>query len=706
MKDRYFAAACAWPSALLRLEQVLVAGFVFTLPLLLYTGNSEYGYTKTVYAFAVITLLLVLWGARAWGTGRLDVHLPPLTLPGLGLILAGALSLVNATSLGMGLQSLAVLTYFALFYLYLANAVEDTGTLQLYLGAILLAAFGTALYGLLQDHGLVPGKPGVTSGPAAMISSLGNPNYLAGFLSYLLLPGAWLSWQVRARWLKLLFLLCVGLSGYVMLLAGAIGPRLGLLGGLAVLVLGGTLSRLSARALRRLGVAVLVGTLLLTALWFVVPTPQDGEAGPLGGVKATLIAFWRENSGRTRSWDWWVGWEMFRDRPLLGVGLGNYKVNFLTYKARFLQTPQGAAYDFYIPRAVQAHNDYVQALAETGILGALAVLWLLVSLIVTAWRDVRRPQGRAARLALYAGAAGYLVHALVSFPAHLPASSLAFVLVLGLAHARPLRPQARRLTLQGRPLQVAVLAGALAGLTIVTLAYRDWRANVHLDLGNTYLQRGLYRLAQEEYRKSLALDFEPAEVLYRLGTVARMLGEPERAIAYLERSLRRFPVEQTYLLLGALKLQQKDYDGARAAVEQLLATLPAPDLRKEAELLRAVIAVRSGDLEDGLARLDALTAKYPDFEKLYVFLGETYLARYRQTGEPADREQALQAYRRAGQIVARKRARTEQQWQRIQERLAAGQVVPSDEVGRVRSSLDYLDQIEAEIERVLQALGS
>ena len=59
---------------------------------------------------------------------------------------------------------------------------------------------------------------------------------------------------------------------------------------------------------------------------------------------------------------------------MVGIGLGNYKLNFLSYKADFLSTPRGQDYSFYIPRAAQAHNDYVQALAEVGLLGGLAIL--------------------------------------------------------------------------------------------------------------------------------------------------------------------------------------------------------------------------------------------------------------------------------------------------------------------------------------------
>ena len=100
-------------------------------------------------------------------------------------------------------------------------------------------------------------------------------------------------------------------------------------------------------------------------------------------------------------------------------------------------------YDGYVEDHV--HNDYIEALAETGLLGGfcgLAFLWLL-------FREARKSftaeQGHFSR-ALHAGAiaavCGLLIHSLVDFNLHIPSNALLFLLQAYLATSPPLPSQA------------------------------------------------------------------------------------------------------------------------------------------------------------------------------------------------------------------------------------------------------------------------
>lgn len=86
-------------------------------------------------------------------------------------------------------------------------------------------------------------------------------------------------------------------------------------------------------------------------------------------IKARLVNFFNflDTSSIDRRIIWHAGWKMFVSRPLLGVGLGTFMFNF----AKFVEPgyPYGAPY---------AHNCYLQKSAETGVIGLLSFLLILV----------------------------------------------------------------------------------------------------------------------------------------------------------------------------------------------------------------------------------------------------------------------------------------------------------------------------------------
>ena len=121
---------------------------------------------------------------------------------------------------------------------------------------------------------------------------------------------------------------------------------------------------------------------------------------------------------------------IFFDHPVKGVGIGAIVRVFPQYDAGY----DGLVVD-------HVHNDYIELLAETGILGGLcgfAFLWLLFR---GAWRSFTAEQGHFSR-ALHAGAitatCGLLLHSFVDFNLHIPSNAMLFLLQAYIATSAPL----------------------------------------------------------------------------------------------------------------------------------------------------------------------------------------------------------------------------------------------------------------------------
>ena len=608
----------------------LLAFVVFALPMFIWPGITEYGYGKSIAALIAISALTILWGLDGWRKGTWVIRLPWMTLPVLGIVLAGLLSLVAATNARVVIQSLVLIVFFHQFLLLLVNHVREQRDVNLLLFAVLSSAFLVALYGLLQYLGIMRGAAG-GSGIGEIISTMGNRNYLGGFLLYLLFPAAILLVRLRSGTLRIAAILLIAFCfGTVLLVqqtatvVSLVVAGLALLAGLAIFRPVAPIRR------NRIWLLVFLAVIAITYLVQAPSGPLNSIVGLSADERSWIGELWARNSGNVRSWDWWVGWEMFKDHPITGIGLGNYKINFIPYKAIFLATPRGADYSFYIARAAQAHNEYVQVAAELGIVGLLALAGLLIVLPLTLWKRIRRNKDEADRfdlLLLSVGAVAFLVHCLVSFPAHLPASMVAVLLAVGLAHSTAYGTTGLfEVRLRRGGLKATLVAVSLIGLAVSIVAGRDLAANILMGEGIRQLQFGQSHLAEATLRKSIALDFAPRQTYFHLAGAQLSLGAQEAALANLERCLTRFTDESVYLLHADVSLSLGQIEAARDSIALLLATHPQRETEIKARYIQANIAARGGDLAEATHLLLRLADDAPDNRLAYIALGSIYQA--------------------------------------------------------------------------------
>jgi tetratricopeptide (TPR) repeat protein len=388
---------------------------------------------------------------------------------------------------------------------------------------------------------------------------------------------------------------------------------------------------------------------------------------------------WERNAGRVRAWDWWVGYEMWQDYPLTGVGLGGYKIFFVPYKPEFLASPQGQAYAFPIARAAQAHNEYVQVAAELGLMGVVALVAGMVLLGIGVWRRLSaqgEPPRRLELLLLLAGVATTFLHAGVSFPWHLPASSLAFVVTLGCLFSSRYAPAKERvLEISGRLLPTAVGLVVGLGLVVSVIAVRDLVSNGLLLAGQNALFLGNAHLARTHLERAVQLDFCPRHSLYWLGLAQLRAGDLAGAQETLARAFTRYRAEPIYMYLASLDIELGNLSRARELLTELLASRPARDLELSARYLLAVVELREGDVPAAMARLEELLELAPDYPEALVLLGDIARGELRF-------EDARDYYQRALQVLEGKIRRLERKLQRPLTLKERGAVL--DELERLR----------------------
>jgi O-antigen ligase len=282
--------------------------------------------------------------------------------------------------------------------------------LERLLRGLLWPASLMALVGILQYHGFHPLALASSQrgGRLAITSLAGNPGDLA---AYLVLPclvaqlslgrrlRAGEEWASPGVWGTALAL---AVSLYAMLLTQTLAA--------VAAVLAGTLLLWAPRVPRRRAAALLAASLVAVALLAagVAPLRQRvlEKAQALAEGNWNWLLTGRLDGWRTAAW-------MLREHPLTGIGQGAYRAEFAPAKLVLLD--HGVKFFAGLPEPgfANAHNELLEAGAEWGIPGLLALAWALWVLLAALRRAGRSPKDQALA---WAGTVALGILSLVDFP--------------------------------------------------------------------------------------------------------------------------------------------------------------------------------------------------------------------------------------------------------------------------------------------------
>ena len=370
-----------------------------------------------------VSLLFIIWVFFAYRDPEIVIQWSPLNWPFLGFIGIGVLQLAlhwSANPFFTRVELLRFSAYFIVFFLT-AQAFRERSDLVKLIWFLVLLGFSVGLLGIVQFFTSPDTIYWIRSLPegGTVFGPYVNRNHFAGFVELVAPVGlALLVFRgIRRELFAITGLLTIIPVG-ALILSGSRGGIVCFAFEVAVLAL-------LARTRKGLQGATMI------AIAFV-GVASIALIAWLGAGKA-IARFSKTQIGDvslSRRASMFRGAEhIFLDHPVKGVGLGTIVTVFPGYDTGY----DGRVVD-------HVHNDYIEALAETGILGGLcgvAFLWLLFT---GARRSFVAEQGHFSR-AFHAGAiaalCGILLHSCVDFNLHIPSNALLFLLQVYLATSMP-----------------------------------------------------------------------------------------------------------------------------------------------------------------------------------------------------------------------------------------------------------------------------
>ena len=386
--------------------------------------------------YAAVALMVILWSVDALKRGEVKLSTSMLQIPlyaaaayaavqsipfGTMAEIAGISGIPRTISLDPFATQMSALHFaaLALFFSISLALVDSASRIRKLVIVIAVFGFAYAFFAILQSV-LSPGKIyGIYEVRFAVpFGSFVNRHNFAAYMEMTIaLPLGMLFAGAVARDKRLLYITAISLMGVALLMSGSRGGLVAFLAQVIFLVILTTRTKSKRALYLKLGFAALLVAGVVVGSIFI------GGESSLTRVAETATS---NDITTDRGHIWSVTTRVIADNVPLGAGFGALGVAYTAF-----DTHSG------LERAEQAHNDYMQVVADAGLVGAVIGLFFLFCLFREGLSsaNVDNTLRRGVAVGALAGLFAVLVHSIFDFVLHTTAIALLFITLMTLVVA-------------------------------------------------------------------------------------------------------------------------------------------------------------------------------------------------------------------------------------------------------------------------------
>jgi tetratricopeptide (TPR) repeat protein len=283
-------------------------------------------------------------------------------------------------------------------------------------------------------------------------------------------------------------------------------------------------------------------------------------------VTAILFFIDRESSmGRILAWR--ISLPMFYKNPLFGVGYNNFAIEFLNYQALFFQEKSNLSLACKAANLKQAHCEYLQAFCETGFVGGLLFILIIIIPIYQLYKDRHNDNGTFYILLILLGIA---LHSLIDTPLHVMTILVISYILFGFSPFSKFTLHIKSKILSFILLLLSIILFVFLGYKTLMQypAYHSWQR------GYDCIENRNLDCAISNYEQALKSLPDKGELLFHLGAAQVLEGKYSGGIALLKKSLSNFNDRNIYLSLSYAYLRLHQLSEAENFAVKALSMFP------------------------------------------------------------------------------------------------------------------------------------
>ncbi|SHE33498.1 O-antigen ligase [Marinitoga hydrogenitolerans DSM 16785] len=344
------------------------------------------------------------------------------------------------------------------------------------------------------------GKYGDPSKRITLRTTIGNPNFVSDYMGQMIPIAIYFALSKKSNMYKRFFsIISIFIMFWVLLFAQTRSIYLSFFLGMMIFTFFFTISILKNKDKEQINyikskrfiipLILIILTFSFLVVMFNIPSPfnKSGEVVASKRFEAmTSVSSWDE-----RTLSWLAAVEQWKDsnhptNKIIGGGIATYPVYAVRYMAD-IQARNPEKFYYAWNNFKRAHNDYLQVLGETGLLGFIPIILLLFGLIVIFLKRVFKLKDfdKILMFNLFAWSLTIVaIHSFTEFPMHLHPNIMSALFIISIAVSEQFG-ETKKITIHKNTLKSLFIVFFIIGIIVSYLKIQSTAAEVYFKIGNT-----------------------------------------------------------------------------------------------------------------------------------------------------------------------------------------------------------------------------